>query len=198
VAALATATGCTPANEIPECPGVAVGTFSLRATRAAAACQGDTAPSDGDTACQRTDPAWVLGRCQLVRPVPSCCFDILFPPALPALSLTIAYAAVGPGAVACLPRPKASPFQGTRTTGAGGEQLSLALDTSGAVLGSCAAACAVTVHQTLTGLVARDPVSGLATGFTGEHVEVASATPAADCAPCVAPCTATWALTPAP
>ncbi len=202
LAAVAAVAGCSAGSQVAECPGAAVGTFRLVATRTAAACQGDAAPADGSAACLAATPSQVVD-CQAARPVPPCCFDGLFPPALPApgqpdLVVAIAYGPQEAAAAVCLPRPKDSPLLGTHAAAAGGDELAVSLDTSGAVYGACAAACAVTVHQALTGLLARDPVSGAATGFTGQLVEVGSATAAAACAPCAAPCTATWAVATAP
>jgi len=195
---LAGPVACTGANEIAECPGTEVGTFLLVGTRASASCQGDTAPADGAAQCAKAE---LTVDCQAARPVPACCFDGLFPPVIPAappFTFTITYGSQGGSAALCTGLAKANPYLGTRTSVAGGESLSVALDTAGAVLGACAGTCAVTFHHAVTGLVARDPVSGAATGFTGEYVETASATPSAACAPCATPCTATWTLGPPP
>jgi hypothetical protein len=176
---------------------VEVGTFELVATRTAATCVGDTAPLDGSAACLAATPSQVVD-CASARPVPACCYDGLFKPTLPPFTATVAYGAQGSSAALCVSRPQASPFLGTRAPASGGETLSVALDSAGAVLAACAATCAVTVHHAITGTVARDPLSGVATAFTGELVETASATPTAACAPCASPCTATWTLAPAP
>ena len=172
LAALAALAACAGGNEIAPCPGVEVGTFRLAGTRTSAACQGGTGPAGG--------------------------FDGLFAPSIPTFTATIAYGSQGASAALCLPKAEASPYLGTRTPAPGGEAIAVELETSGAVLAACAGTCAVTVHHAVTGLVARDPVSGAVTGFTGELVETAASTPAADCTPCSAPCTASWALTPAP
>jgi hypothetical protein len=194
LAALAGPSGCAGGLEVPACPGVEVGTFDLVATRTAASCQGDSAPIDGAVACAGASP-FVKVDCQTARPVPACCFDRLFPPRLE-LQAVVAYGALGGAAAFCLQRPGATPYLGTRTAVAGGEALTTSLDTAGAVLASCAATCAVTVRHQVTGLVARDPGSGAVTGFTGQSVEEASATPSADCAACATPCSATWTLAP--
>jgi hypothetical protein len=173
-----------------------VGTFDLVATRTAAACQGDTAPTDGAAACADSDPLSTVD-CHAGAPVPDCCFDRLFPRTRQ-LRAVIAYGAVGNAAAFCLQRPGATPYLGTREVVAGGEALTAALETSGAVLSSCASTCAVTVQHQVTGLVARDAPGGPVTGFTGQSVEVAQATPSASCAACAMPCTATWALAPNP
>lgn len=194
--ALAGLAGCAGGLEVPVCPGTEVGTFDLVATRTAAACQGDSAPPDGASACAEAEPPSTVD-CQAARPVPGCCFDRLFPPRRE-LQAVVAYGALGGAAALCVQRPGSVPYLGTRTAVAGGEALAVTLDTSGAVLASCAATCAVTVRHEVTGLVARDLASGAVTGFTGQAVEEASATPSADCAACVTPCTATWALAPKP
>jgi hypothetical protein len=199
LAALAWAAGlsaCTTPQEIAECPGLGMASLDLVATRTAASCQDDTAPADGDAACAAATPPQTV-QCLLARPVPPCCFDALFPPVV-TFTATFAYGPQDGSAALCLPRPGASPYLGTRTAAVGGDELSVALDTSGAVLTSCSAGCSVTVRHEVTGLLARDPESGAVTGFTGQHVETASPTAAADCTPCTAPCTATWSLAPAP
>lgn len=196
LAAFALLAACAPGADVAECPGVEVGNFRLLATRTAAACAGDTAPGDGSAICLAATPSQVVD-CATARPVPACCFDRLFP-AAPEVTVTIAYGSQGSSAALCPARPLASPFLGTRTPVTGGETLAVELDSAGAVLAACASACAVTVHHAITGTVARDPLSGAATGFAGELVETASATPSADCTPCAAPCAATWALVSAP
>ena len=199
VAALAGLVGCQAHQVIEPCPGVPVAVLDLTATRTSASCVGDTAPADGDQACQSAKAAlnppqtWT-GHCALDVPTPDCCFDLLFKKD-PPVKATIAYGALDASAAFCLPVPGAAPYAGTRVTTPGGDQLSFSLDTSGAVLSSCSATCAVTVHHEVTGLLVRDPVSGAVTAFTGVSTETASATPAATCTPCTAPCTATWSLT---
>jgi hypothetical protein len=179
-----------------------VGTFRLVGTRTAASCSDGvevTAPADGDAACLAATPSQDV-RCQVQRPIPDCCFDTLFPRSIEVIA-TIAFdtaATTATTAYLCTNRHGATPYVGTRVPEAGGDRISVATSTSGAALGSCAAACAVTVLHTVEGLVARDPISGLVTGFSGEGTEAASATPAASCAPCATPCTATWSLAKAP
>jgi len=196
LACLAGLAGCTGGLEIPVCPGAEVGTFDLVATRTAASCQGASAPTDGAAACAASDPLSTVD-CQAGAPVPACCFDRLFPRTR-ALRAIIAYGAVGDAAAFCPQRAGATPYLGTRAVVADGEALTVALETSGAVLSSCASTCAVTVRHQLTGLVARDVPGGPVTGFTGQSVEVAQATPSASCGACAMPCTATWALAPGP
>jgi hypothetical protein len=194
LAALAGPAGCKSGQIIEDCPGTDVVLLSLVATRTTAACQGDTAPADGDAACAASQ---IPSHCQLERPVPSCCFDGLFP-VTRAFQATIAYGALDASAAFCLPVPGASPYVGTRTSVGTGEQLSVSVETSGAVLASCSSTCAVTVLHSVTGLVEHAVAGGPVTGFTGELVEAASPTPASSCTPCTAPCTATWALGPPP
>lgn len=193
---LACLAGCTGGPEIPICPGVVMGAFDLVATRTAASCQGDSAPGDGAAACADSDPLASVD-CQAGPPVPACCFDRLFPPRRE-LKAVVAYGAVGDAAAFCLQRPGATPYQGTRAATAGGDALDVSLLTSGAVLASCAATCAVDVRHQVTGLLARATPDGPVTGFTGQSIELASATPSASCGACAMPCTATWALAPAP
>lgn len=194
LAALAGLAGCKSGQPIEDCPGTDVALLSLLATRTAAACQADTAPADGDSACAA---AKVTAHCQLDRPVPACCFDGLFPPTR-AFQATIAYGALDASAAFCLPVPGASPYVGTRTSVGTDEQLSVSVETSGAVLASCSSTCAVTVLHEVTGLVEHATAGGPVTGFTGELVETASPTPASSCAPCTAPCAATYALAKSP
>lgn len=189
---LAAAAGCTGGLEVPVCPGEEVGRFDLTATRTAASCAGGTVPADGTAACAALVPPVVVD-CQAPGPVPGCCFDRLFPPTR-TLQAVVAYGAQGGTAALCPQRPGAAAWLGTRAAAAGGEALAVALDTSGAVLSSCASTCAVTVHHELTGLVARHPGTNAVTGFTGTSTEVASATASAACASCTPPCQATWDL----
>ncbi len=194
-AALVWLAGCTGGLDVPACPGVEMATLSLAGARVSAACAGG-APLDGTAACAAATPP-VTADCQGAGPLPPCCFDRLFPPVLP-FRAVVAFGALDDSAALCVQRPGATPFLGTRAAAPGGDALTVAADTAGAVLGSCAATCAVTVRHEVTGLLARDPESGAVTGFTGQVVETASATPSAACAPCATPCTATWALAPAP
>jgi len=194
VAALA---ACTGASQVAECPGVEVGSLHVVGARTAAACLGDTAPADGSAACAALTPPLTVD-CQTARPIPACCFDNLFAPSI-AFTGTLSYAVDGDLAALCTGRSQATPYLGTHASAAGGDQIAVSVDTAGAVLGSCAATCAVTVHHAVTGLVARDPVTGVITGFTGEHVETTGLlSPLASCAPCGASCTATWTLSLAP
>lgn len=194
---LAVAAGCTGGAEIPTCPGDEVGRFDLTATRTAAACLDGSGPGeDGTAACAARVPALTVD-CKTARPAPDCCFDRLFPPTR-TFQAVISYAALGDGAAFCLQRPGAAPYLGTRgAPTAAGETITVSLETSGAVLSSCAATCAVTMRHDLTGLVARNPESGAVTGFSGTSTEVASATSSAACATCTTPCQATWDLAPA-
>jgi hypothetical protein len=180
---------------IEECPGVPVAQLDLVAKRTSASCQGDTVPADGQASCDALAPPAVS--CLLDRPVPSCCFDGLFKPEVP-FRATFAFGSTGASAYLCLPVPGAAPYPGTHAAVAGGDQVAVSLETIGAVLASCSSTCAVTMRHEVTGLLGRDPVSGAVTGFTGESVELASPTPDATCTPCTAPCSATWALAPAP
>jgi hypothetical protein len=106
---------------------------------------------------------------------------------------TIAASPSGATAALCVSHPRAEPLVGTLVA----DQLDVALDTRGALLGVCNARCAVTVHQQVTGTLRRDP-GGTPAGFTGTLVEEArmdGTIAGADCAPCATPCTATYALT---
>ena len=196
-AALATLAACASTGPgVLDCPGTAVAQLTLKATRRSAACQGDSAPADGSAACLAATPS-VVTDCQAARPVPDCCFDQLYPRTF-GVQATIA---LDPGAAAaalCTGRPGALPFSGTWTTAAGGQQVSVKLDTSGAVLASCASHCTATIRQVVDGLLALDPSTGRPTGFTGSLVETDTPTADASCAPCAAPCGATWDLTSTP
>jgi len=196
LAALSGLGGCRGGQVIEECPGVPVAVLDLVASRTSASCQNDTFPADGQEACDALGLP-VPVRCLLDRPVPACCFDRLFAPEV-RFQASIAYGSLDDSAALCMPVPGARPYLGSRTAVAGGDQLSVTLETVGAVLASCSSTCAVTMHHEVTGLLERDPVSGVVTGFTGESVEGASPTPDATCTPCTAPCAATWALAPAP
>jgi hypothetical protein len=118
--------------------------------------------------------------------------NVLYP-AQADFSGTIAYSAASSGAAFCTGRARAEPLVGTRQA----DQLDVSLETRGALLAGCNKACAVTVHQQVTGTVLRDP-GGAPVGFTGTLLDQATldATVAgADCAPCVTPCQATYTLT---
>lgn len=195
-ALLAGLAGCRAGQVIEECPGVPVATLDLAATRTSASCQGDTAPADGTAACAAGTPPLTVN-CLLDRPVPPCCFDGLFKPEVE-FRATFAFGSTGSAASFCLPVPGATPYPGSHAAVAGGDQVSVSLETIGAVLASCSATCAVTMRHEVSGLLGRDPVTGDVTGFTGESVELASPTPDATCTPCTAPCTATWSLAPKP
>ncbi|MCM2334491.1 MAG: hypothetical protein NDI82_11170 [Anaeromyxobacteraceae bacterium] len=196
LAALAWLAGCTGGLDVPSCPGDEVATLELAGARVSAACAGDGVPANGSAACAAADPP-VTVDCQAVRPAPPCCFDLLFPPILP-FRAVVAFGDLDASAAFCVQRPGSTPYLGTHTAAAGGDELTVSADTSGAVLAACAATCAVTVHHEVTGLLARDPLTGAVTGFTGQAVQTASATPSADCAPCATPCTAIWSLARAP
>jgi hypothetical protein len=166
--------------------------LELVATRTSAACQGDTTPADGAAACAARVPPLTVN-CQLERPAPDCCFDGLFPPEV-TFQATVAFGQLDDSAAFCLPVAGATPYTGTRVTAGGSDAFSVSLETAGAVLASCSSTCAVTVRHEVTGVLTRDPVSGDVTGFSGQSVEAAAPTPDATCAPCTAPCAATWTL----
>jgi hypothetical protein len=152
----------------PRCPGRSEGAFLLQATRTAVTCASGA-------------PATAQG------------LDDLYPRGFTA-TVTVSFAADGAGAAICTLRRTSEPLTGTRQ----GDQVSVALETGGAVLEACAATCAVTMRQEITGTLARDAGSGLATGFSGTLVDTATAAAGVDCAPCTPPCSATYALAPAP
>ena len=169
LAAVLVGLGCSSAAS-SHCPGIDLGGLHLAGARTAASCTAG-GPANG--------------------------FDDLYPATL-AFDATFAHQAQGDGAALCLNRPGADPFQGTTAAGAGGDQLDVAADTTGAVLVKCAAGCAVSVRQTISGTLTLDPVTRAPTAFSGTLTEVATAEPLSDCAPCTLPCGATWALTGAP
>jgi hypothetical protein len=156
------------AEDQPRCPGRAEGAFQLLATRTAVACAAGA-------------PATANG------------LDDLYPPAF-TFGVTISFTGDGAGAALCTLRRTSEPLTGTHQ----GDQVTVSLETGGAVLSACAATCAVTVRQEITGALARDLGTGLATGFEGTLVDTATAAAGVDCAPCTAPCSATYALAPAP
>ena len=156
------------AEDPPRCPGRAEGAFQLVATRT-------------DVSCAAGAPATTGG------------LDDLYPATF-TFAATVAFAAEGTGAAVCTLRRLSAPLTGTHQ----GDLVTVALETGGAVLTACSAACAVTVRQELAGTLARDPGTGLATGFTGTLVELATAAGGVDCGPCTPPCQATYALAPAP
>jgi len=152
------------AEEPPRCPGRAEGTFQLLATRT-------------DVSCAAGAPASAGG------------LDDLYPATF-TLSATVAFATEGTGAAICTQRRLSAPLTGTHQ----GDQLAVALETGGAVLGECSATCAATVRQEIAGTLARDPGTGLVAGFTGTLVDRATAAAGVDCGPCTPPCQATYAL----
>jgi len=152
----------------PRCPGRAEGAFLLQATRTAVTCAAGA-------------PATARG------------LDDLYPPDF-TFTVTVSFTDDGAGAAMCTLRRSSEPLTGTRQ----GDQVSVALETGGAVLGACAATCAVTMRQAISGTLARDAGSGRATGFSGTLVDTATAAAGVDCTPCTPPCSATYALAPAP
>jgi hypothetical protein len=163
----AAATACSGPARV-DCPGTNLGSIALTGTLTAASCAAG-APAAG--------------------------IDALYPATVSAAG-TLAYASQGSGAAFCLARLGTEPFLGTHASATGGDEVSVTLDTSGAVLAACDPGCAVTVHQSLSFLVALDPVSGAPTGTTGTLTETASPTAGATCGPCTLPCSASWALAP--
>jgi hypothetical protein len=106
---------------------------------------------------------------------------------------TISFAASGNVAAFCGIGPNAEPLVGTQVA----DQVEVALDTRGALLSACNARCAVTVHQSLSGRLQRDP-GGLPTGFIGtfsDRATLDSTIAGGNCLPCVPPCQATYQLT---
>jgi len=152
------------AEDPPRCPGRAEGTFQLVATRT-------------DVACAAGAPATAGG------------LDDLYPVTF-TFAATVAFATEGTGAAVCTLRHLSAPLTGTHQ----GDQLAVALETGGAVLGACSASCAATGRQELTGTLARDPGTGLATGFSGTLVDRVTAAAGTACGPCTPPCQATYAL----
>lgn len=166
--------------------------LALALALALAGCSGDPPRCPGiaegvfTLVATRTEVACAAG-------APADGFDGLYPPSF-TFTATVAFAAEGNGAAVCTLRRLFEPLTGTHQ----GDQVAVALESAGAVLGQCSAACAVTVRQELTGTVARDPGTGAATGFDGTLVDRATAAAGVDCAPCTPPCQATYALAPAP
>jgi hypothetical protein len=152
------------AEDQPRCPGRAEGAFLLQATRTAVACVAGAPATPGG-------------------------LDDLYPPAF-TFAVTVAFAGDGTGAAMCTLRRTSEPLTGTHQ----GDEVAVALETGGAVLAACAATCAVTVRQEITGTLARDAGTGLATGFDGTLVDAATAAAGAGCGPCTPPCSATYAL----
>jgi hypothetical protein len=124
---------------------------------------------------------------------PAAGVDALYPAQFD-LTGIIAYSSTGDGAALCSAVARAEPLVGTQVA----DQVDLALDTRGALLGGCSARCAVTVHQRVTGTVQRD-AAGAPTGFTGTLLDRATLDDTilgADCAPCTTPCQASYLLLP--
>ncbi|HET9553588.1 MAG TPA: hypothetical protein VFP50_11535 [Anaeromyxobacteraceae bacterium] len=124
---------------------------------------------------------------------PASGFDATWPPEL-RFGATVSFGSQGDGAALCLDRRGADPLVGAHQ----GDQVSVALDTSGATLEACAPGCAATVTQTVAGTLQRDAATGAVNGFTGTLTDRASAAAGASCGPCTLPCGATYLLAPAP
>ncbi len=113
-------------------------------------------------------------------------------PATVSFTGAVSSAADGVGAWLCPARAGAEPLVGSLVA----DLLDVSLDTRGALLATCSAGCAVTVHQQVTGTLQRGP-GGAAVGFTGTLLDQATldaSVPGANCTPCTAPCQATYAL----
>jgi hypothetical protein len=113
-------------------------------------------------------------------------------PATVSFTGTISYASGSDGAWLCPARAGAEPLVGSHPA----DVLDVSLETRGALLAACSAACAVTVHQQVKGTLQRDS-GGVPIGFTGTLLDQATldaSVPGAGCSPCTAPCQATYAL----
>jgi hypothetical protein len=220
---------CTGGGSQGDCPGTRVATVQVQLTRTSAGCAGDTAPAGGTAACKALVPP-VLVDCQKVKPPPACCFDKLYPPR-PLATLTVAapgdvaaFAETSGAVAVCTGRHDALPLEGTH----GGDTLTgIVLDTpAGAVLADCSSSCRVSVRQSLSGTLVKNPVTSAYTALVGTLTEVdrppcqpctaACGEPCSDltcggctaslcnpctsapCGPCAIPCAATWTLGPVP
>jgi hypothetical protein len=161
----------------------------LAALASTAACTGEGAGDcPGVTAgAFRLRAVRTQASCQAGTPEAG--FDALFPAAFE-LDAELSFAAEGSGAALCTGGRGADPLSGSHA----GDQLTVALDTTGAVLAACDAACVASARQTVEGRLVRDPTSGAATGFTGTLTEAFTAVEGAPCGPCTTPCQATYQL----